>query len=383
MLRIVYIIVMVLPASSLYKECSSSMDDDKIYYYNDSVMLPLESYCFVNEHTIRIKESNVLLNVINNTGDWIIATNTTNMFTACINGSINNCSSDNTEATSSRFDTALYIIQFVSCFIGIIAGVANISIHLIYKELRTVFGILIIIFCTLACIGWSITSARITFNYYQINISVRACMLFLNFTATIIFNFHETTRTVALAHLVYAMYRSYRVCGGKENKKLLLCKYITFIIVASTVCSAIIITAEVVTNESFFNLVNGQCALNYNISDGLMIAIILRYVNYLIWIFIQIILATITLVLYFLTTKQCCAASRFRDIRVSVVVIFATDLTFITFAAFLILGNQLHFFRIILTVTFVVEQICLFVLFASSSKVTCCCMKKTTSTSCL
>ena len=82
MLRIMYIIyltVMALPASSLCKECSSSMDDDKIYYDNDSVILPLESYCFVNECTIRIKESNVLLNVINITGDWIIATNTTNM----------------------------------------------------------------------------------------------------------------------------------------------------------------------------------------------------------------------------------------------------------------------------------------------------------------
>ena len=60
MLRIVYIIyliVMVLPASSLCIECSSSMDDDKIYYYNDSVILPVQSYCFVNEYAIRIKES--------------------------------------------------------------------------------------------------------------------------------------------------------------------------------------------------------------------------------------------------------------------------------------------------------------------------------------
>ena len=111
-MHIVYLTVMVLPASSLCIECSSSMDDDKIYYYNDSVMLPLEFYCFVNEHTIRIKESNVLLNVINNTGDWIIATNTTNMFTVCINGSNSNCSTDS-EATSYQFDKAVYIIQFI------------------------------------------------------------------------------------------------------------------------------------------------------------------------------------------------------------------------------------------------------------------------------
>ena len=169
-LRTVYIIVMALPASSLCKECSSSMDDDKIYYDNDSVILPLESYCFVNECTIRIKESNVLLNVINNTGDWIIATNTANMFTAFINSSnINsNCSSDSEEATSYQIDTALYIIQVIVCIIGIIIGVANISMHLIFKQLQTVSGILIIIFSVFSCIGFVIA---VTHNYYNLLLS--------------------------------------------------------------------------------------------------------------------------------------------------------------------------------------------------------------------
>ena len=167
---------MVLPASSLCIECSSSMDDDKIYYYNDSVILPLESYCFVNECTIRIKESNVLLNVINNIGDWIIATNTTNTFIAVINDSINNCSSDDTGANAYQFDTTLYIIQFISYFIGITAGVANIIMHLVYKELRTVSGILIIILCIIISIVLLISNLRFTLSYYQIDGPERICL---------------------------------------------------------------------------------------------------------------------------------------------------------------------------------------------------------------
>ena len=99
------------------------MDDDKIYYENYSAMLPLESCCFVNEYTIRMKESNVLLNVINNIGDWIIATNGTNMFTTFINSS--NINSNCKEATPYQIDTALYIIQVIVCIIGIIIGVCT------------------------------------------------------------------------------------------------------------------------------------------------------------------------------------------------------------------------------------------------------------------
>ena len=159
---------MAIPASSSCIECSSSMDNDKIYYYNDSVVLPPESYCFVNECTIRIKESNVSLNIINITGEWITATNTSNTFTAFINGSINNCSSDETGTNAYQFDTTIYIIQFILCSVGILAGVANISIHLIYKELRTVSGILIIILCIITCSGLLLSASRIAIAYYQI-----------------------------------------------------------------------------------------------------------------------------------------------------------------------------------------------------------------------
>ena len=45
------------------------------------ILLNDSGYSFVNECTIRIKESNVLLNIINKTADWIAAFNTTNLFT--------------------------------------------------------------------------------------------------------------------------------------------------------------------------------------------------------------------------------------------------------------------------------------------------------------
>ena len=312
-LRIVYLTVMLLPASSLCKEYSS-MDDDKIYYYNDSVILPVQSYCFVNECTIRIKESNVLLNVINNTRDWIIATNTTNMLMIFFNDSINNCSSDDTGANAYQFDTTLYIVISISCSIGIIAGIANTIMHLVYKELCTVSGILIIILCIITCVGFIMNNLRFTLSYYRIDGPEKICLMFLKFYRPFARNIYEATKTSVLLHLSYTMYRSYRVMGGRKNERSVLWRYISFIIVASIVSTAmVIITVEAATNENKFDSTSIQCAYHpsdyYGEGEQLPIDAIIRFANLLIWLLIQLVLIAIILVLYFLTTKQCCATS--------------------------------------------------------------------------
>ena len=368
--------MMVLPASSLCIECSSSMDDDKIYYYNDSVILPVETYCFVNECTIRIKESNVLMNVINNTGDWIIATNITNMLTIFINDSINNCSSDDTGANSYHYDTTLYIIQFILGCVGLITGVANIIMHLVYKELRTVSGILIIILCIIICIGFLISTLRITISYYQIDGPERICSLFYMLYNALARNLYDATKTTILLHLSYTMYRSYRVMGGQKNERSLLWRYISFIIVSSIICAAIIIIYEVSTDSADI-----QCGERlrdyYREVEQLPIDVIIRFANYLIWLFVQLILIAIILVLYFLTTKQCCAtSSTSRNFRVSIILIAIADLRAITLITFLILGIPGDIISVTTSAIVTVEQFALFTLFATSSKVKCFCMGK-------
>ena len=350
--------------------------DDKIYYYNDSVILPVESYCFVNECTIRIKESNVLLNVINNTGDWIIATNTINMFIAVINDSINNCSSGDTGANAYQYDATSYIIQFISCSAGIIAGVANISMHLVYKELRTVSGILIIILCTIICIALLINIIRITIMQYQIDTPERICSLFYMLYDAISRNLYEAIKTTILSHLSYTMYRSYRVMGGRKNERSLLWRYISLIIVSPTICAALIIIVQANTDSADIQC-GGRFSDYFREAEQLPIHVIIRFASYLIWLFIQLVLIAIILVLYFLTTKQCCAiSSTSRNFRVSVILIATADLRIIVLITLLILAIPLHI-TLYTTLAFIsVEQCALFTLFATSSKVKCFCMGK-------
>ena len=173
---IIYITMTLIPGSSC-KECGSYKDDDKAAY-SDELVTIMEPYCFVNECMIRIEESDELLNVINNTGDWIIATNMTNLFTIFANDSTTDCSSD----TTNRFDTSVYVIQNIIYSVAIIAIFTNIIMHLMFKELHTVAGALIIILCISLGNVLIFDAIYISLIYYQINIREEICATYIYFS---------------------------------------------------------------------------------------------------------------------------------------------------------------------------------------------------------
>ena len=381
-LRIAYIICIIVMVSpgSLCEECGSSMDDDQLYDYNDSVMVPLESYCFVNECTIRIEESNVLLNVINNTGDWVIATNATSLFMIFVNDSINNDCASNTTARLYELNTAFYAIRMIMYCIAIIAVVTNVSMHLIFRELCTVSGILVIVLCISIGIALLSGAIRIAGYYHQFHIPTEVCAIFTIYLAVVSINIYGTSKTAILVHFVHTMYRGYKLLSGELNKRSLLCKYITFVFGASTVSSGIIITLDAIVYRIAFDAENGQCNYIFNTSDDKEIHLsslnTIFFVILPIWLLMQVALATVGLVLYFLTTKQCCAASTSRDIRVSFILIAVVDLNTIIFVLLLFTHISALISSAIMQAIVAVEQVALFILFASSSKVMCCSMKE-------
>ena len=371
------IVIVACACGSLCEECGSLMDDDKLNYYNNSAMIPLESYCFVNESTIRIEESTVLLNVINSTGEWVIATDTTNLFIIFVNDSINDCPSNTDHETDLyQLDTELYVIRMIVSPSGIIAGVANIVMHLIFKELRTVPGILIIFQCVSMITILIINTLRSPFYYHHVNIPAEVCAIIFNYFSVVCTVIYIITRATILAHFSYNMYRSYRLLEKNENKRSLLHKYIIFIAVASAINSIIIITVDVTVDNSF-EMEDGQCDYFFHASDreGMRLtkySNAIYFVIVVIWFLIQIALGTVGLILYFLATKQCCATSPSRDFRVFIILMAIVDLNTITFIVLLVVNVSTLIGSLIILAIVVTEQVALFILFASSSKVMCC-----------
>ena len=117
---------------SVRGECSSEIAAS--LYNENPISLNDTGYCFVNECTIRLKESNVLLSIINKTTDWITATNTTDLFTLLLVPSSDSyCSLEDPEI-------GYFIFFVVVSFIIVSSSSLNTVLHLTIKELRTTTG---------------------------------------------------------------------------------------------------------------------------------------------------------------------------------------------------------------------------------------------------
>ena len=104
------------------------------------LLLNHSEYCVLNDSVIREKDGDGLLIIINDTGDWLVVTNGSNLFVFPSNGS--NCEDDvyNPNIVMYAMQTFLYGVAFLLTTFIII-------LHLCFKELQTVFGILTILFC--------------------------------------------------------------------------------------------------------------------------------------------------------------------------------------------------------------------------------------------
>ena len=119
---------------------------------------------------------------------------------------------------------------------------------------------------------------------------------------------------------------------------------------ASLVSNATVVTVDATTNRNAFDTADEQ------------------------WLLIQVILVTITFVLYILTTRKYCAASSTsRDLRVSAILITTADLNIIISIALLLSHTSMALVPLAIVA---IGQLILFVLFASSSKVLHCCTCK-------
>ena len=113
------------------EQCSSEIAE-LLQHENWISLNDSESYCFVNDCTIRLKESNVLLSIINKTTDWITATNSTDLFTLVLVNS-GYCSLEDPKI-------GYFIFIVVISFIIVSSSSLNTVLHLTIKELRTTPG---------------------------------------------------------------------------------------------------------------------------------------------------------------------------------------------------------------------------------------------------
>ena len=265
----------------------------------DWISLNETGYCFVNACTIRIKESNLLLNIVNKTGDWLTVTNTTDLFTAYApatsDGTNSNCSLEDPEA-------GFFIFFAIVTFIIIISSSSNTVLHLVVKELRTVSGMIVVGICGTIIIVFLCTITTAVFQYlYPVNGNSAICAVF-KYIITYFVITHTMVKATYLFHFAYLMYRTYTSRTHKEKDKKLLCIYGVVNTTAGTICAALVIVIDLLHGKTVFAMHNGYCADFFHddpagVFDKLLMALlaIITIVGILFFI--------IGITLYYLTTK--------------------------------------------------------------------------------
>ena len=330
---------------------------------DDWISLNETAYCFVNECTIRIKESNVLLNIINKTTNWIVAINATrNLFTVPTTSSDSYCSLEGPKTT-------FFIFFMVVIFIAVTSSFLNIVLHLAVKELRTIPGIIIVGICGTIIIVFLCAIILAVFQYvYRINGNSVICAVFKYSGASIGLTYTMLKATY-LFHFAYLMYRSYTLYPYKKESKNLLLLYCVVIATASIICAVLLIVTDNLHEKTGFAMYNGYCADHFRtagVSDKVLVALLV------IITVMGIVFFIIAMILYCLATRHFCACgsmTRQGNIRVSITLISAVALGAFLLIILLLAGVAGGSSIISASTSVCVEQIVLLIVFLTSKKI--------------
>ena len=318
----------------------------------------ISEYCFVNDSTIKRKLDDSLLKVTNDTGDWLVATDGIDYFVLHANRSV--CYDD-----MYNPNMVIYaVLTSVYCFMFLLAT-CTIALHLYFKELQTVFGILITMYCLVLNIDNVITFVHNRYQYtHKINDNAGVCAMFVYVRGTLAFLYHSIKFTV-LFHFTYLMYNGYRMrSGGVRFDKKLMCKYFTFMISLTTIHVMVVLPYDLAVARDAFKTKGGYCEVNF--VDGTSVYIFIAQLT-LIFV-VEMTTFCVGIVFYFLVCKRCCDFSS-SDLRVSLTLVSTSGLNRILFLMpYMFIGSGGITF-VTASIGTCTEQLILLIIFLTSKKV--------------
>ena len=364
-----------------YNSCFSSVKGDctggetAVWSNNDLEEWPIllqndTEYCYENECTIRIMESNVLLNIINITEDWIVATNDTNLFTVPVtnNNSVNHCSLEDDPIANH------FIIFAIISFAAIILSLLNIALHLAIKELRSIPGFIIFGICGTIIIMYITIIITAVFQYlHRVNGNTAICAVF-KYMIIYFMTIYIMLKTTYLFYFTYLMYQTYKSRPYPEMNKKFLYIYGVVIVTASIICIVLIIVADQLRYKKAFDTYNGYCIgyfFNKNGTSDYIFQYIIVIVLFAILTAVGMVFLITGLALYYLTTKRFCTCGEItapNDIRVSITLISATALGTFILIILLLAGFQGDGSVMAGSIGTCIEQIILLIVFLTSRK---------------
>ena len=335
--------------------------------YGNEIITTMEllnhsEYCVANDSVIRRRVGDDMMMVLNDTGDWLVVTNGSNLFVFPSNGTAD-C-----EESVYRPNIVIYAVQTSMYSINFILATCTICLHLYFKELQTVFGVLVTSFCFILNVDHVITMVHNRYQYtHQVNNGGDICATLIYMRGVMTFLYHTAKFTI-LFHFTYLMYKSYRArSGGSKLDKKLICKYFIFIVSLTTVYTLIAVPYDLAAPRGAFETEGSYCSIDFLDSD---LSAIIFIVEICLISIVELATFGIGIALYFLINKRCCELKS-SDIRVCVILVSTAGLNRIAFIIFL--ESSVSYLKnvayIVSSIATFVEQSALLIIFLTSKKV--------------
>ena len=332
----------------------------------EMILLNTSQYCFVDDNTIRVDlNTTTLLSIIDSSEDVIMAKaigNDSVIFIAPLNGS--RCMDDNEDG---QLSTTLYIIQMIIYSITILVAIANITLHLVIKDLRTISGVLVIILCISVIIATFIAMGNLSIIYTN-NISI-ACAILINSLHQLSF-VYQATKLSILYQFAYVMHQSYKLKYKKEKdiKKSVL-RYIIFIIGSSIACFLLALAIDIGVNGRIYSDMKRYCRIEFDYTFLYMTVV---YGEFVVFIILQCITFSVGLTLYFLVSKKC-SVMKSTNFRVIMVLVAIVGINIILLLILIVAKVSFTILIPVVTSGSLAEQLILLIVYLSSKKVSSVC----------
>jgi len=354
------LIMMLLPLAFLVHG-SVDTDNEEIISLNES------QYCFVDQSTIRVSDNftSELQDIVNKTEHVIICTtiNSTVIFIAPSNGT--KCSLELHFVTKRLFISLMVILVLISLVV-----VANITLHLMFKELCTAAGVLVMILCGITIAITIVSSIYLTYGFIinDVNENPTACAVLTSmlFYAILVY---QATKLVILFQFAYLMYKSYRLQSQDTiDKRCLLIKFVIFALVLSTLCFLSAVLIDLAVHGTFYSHRESLCIVEHFNLDEISVFRVVSIAEFALFVTLQIIEFIIGFAIYIWVNKSCCktASTNFR-----IAIALATTIGLSVILLIILHGTKVSADNTLIAVgsSTLVEQMLLFILFVSSRKI--------------
>jgi len=178
---------------------------------------------------------------------------------------------------------------------------------------------------------------------------------------------YDSSKLCSLLHFSHLMYYSYKISTPMHDKKSTLCKYATLIVVLSIICSASVILVDLLVSKTAFETTHGRCTVLVDPSNFGSGSMILYTALMTLYNFIEIGFM-IPGLFYYLTTKQCCSMAT-RDVKISIALNCTIGINTGLTVVFYCLQVEVDISYAVSSSGTFLEQLLLFCLFVTSSKV--------------